>query len=62
FTMKRIRARLSTEMRDLRGMNAEAVTRRLNPIIKGWASYYRPGVSSASFSALDTHMWKLTYK
>ncbi|MDT3445731.1 group II intron maturase-specific domain-containing protein [Pseudofrankia sp. BMG5.37] len=60
--MKRIRARLSTEMRDLRGMNAEAVTRRLNPIIKGWAAYYRSGVSSASFSALDTHMWKLTYK
>lgn len=60
--MKRIRARLSTEMRDLRGMNAEAVIPRLNPIIKGWAAYYRPGASSASFSALDRHMWKLTYK
>jgi RNA-directed DNA polymerase len=60
--VKRIRARLSAEMRALRGANAEAVLQRLNPIIRGWAAYYRIVVSSKTFDALDYHMWKLTYK
>jgi RNA-directed DNA polymerase len=60
--IKRIRARLSAEMKALRGANAEAVLQRLNPIIRGWAAYYRIAVSSKAFDALDDHMWKLTYK
>ena len=60
--VKRIRARLSAEMRALRGANAEAVLQRLNPIIRGWAAYHRVVVSSKTFDALDYHMWKLTYK
>jgi RNA-directed DNA polymerase len=60
--IKRIRARLSAEMRALRGANAEAVLQQLNPIIRGWAAYYRIAVSSKVFDALDDHMWKLTYK
>ena len=60
--VKRIRTRLSAEMRALRGANAEAVLQRLNPIIRGWAAYYRIVVSSKTFDALDYHMWKLTYK
>ena len=35
---------------------------RLNPIIRGWAAYYRTVVSSEAFSALDTYPWRLTYK
>jgi len=35
---------------------------RLNPIIRGWAAYYRTVVSSEVFSALDTYLWRLTYK
>jgi RNA-directed DNA polymerase len=60
--VKRIRARLSAEMKALRGANAEAVLQRLNPIIRGWSAYYRIVVSSKTFDALDDHMWKLTYK
>ena len=51
--IRRIRERLRTEMRSLRGTNAAAVIRRLNPIIRGWAAYYRTQVSSETFSALD---------
>jgi RNA-directed DNA polymerase len=58
----RIRRRLSDEMRNLRGSNVVAVIATLNPIIRGWAAYYRGVVSSRVFSELDTHMWKLTYK
>ena len=39
--IRRLRKRLATEMRRLRGSNAGAVLARLNPIIRGWAAYYR---------------------
>jgi RNA-directed DNA polymerase len=58
----RVRERLRTEMRSLRGANAVAVLKRLNPIIRGWSAYYRGVVSSEMFTALDSYMWKLTYK
>jgi RNA-directed DNA polymerase len=38
------------------------VIRKLNPIIRGWANYYRTQVSSEVFSALDQHLWRLTWK
>ena len=60
--IQRIRERLAAEMKALRGANAKAVLQRLNPIIRGWAAYYRIGVSSQMFSALDRYMWTLTYK
>jgi len=58
----RIRERLAVEMRSLRGSNAAAVIARLNPIIRGWAAYYRGVVSSKIFNALDAHVWRLAYK
>lgn len=60
--IQRIRERLRTEMRALRGSNAAAVLAALTPIIRGWAAYYRGAVSSRTFKALDNYMWKLTYK
>jgi RNA-directed DNA polymerase len=60
--MRRIRSRLSTEIRALRGSNADAVIAKMNPIVSGWAAYYRIGVSKRTFNALDAHMWRLVYK
>jgi RNA-directed DNA polymerase len=60
--LRRIRSRLTAEMRSLRGANVDAVIARLNPIIAGWAAYYRIGVSSQAFQGLDHHVWRLTYK
>jgi RNA-directed DNA polymerase len=60
--VRRVRRRLRTEMRALRGGNAAAVLKKLTPIIRGWAAYYRTEVSSEVFSALDDYMWKLTYR
>ena len=60
--VKRIKARLTAEMKTLRGHNAQMVLIRLNPVIRGWSAYYRHCVSSKVFDALDDHMWKLTYK
>jgi RNA-directed DNA polymerase len=60
--VRRIRKRLTDEMRGLRGSNAGAVIARLNPIIRGWAAYYRGVVSSKIFNALDKHVWWLAFQ
>ena len=60
--VKRIRQRLATEVRSLQGTNAEVVIRRLNPIIRGWAAYYRSVVSKEVFSAVDNHLWGHLYR
>jgi len=58
--VRRIRERLRIELRSLRGSNAQAVLKRLNPIIRGWAAYYRTQVSGETFKALDYDLWWLT--
>ena len=60
--IRRIRERLRTELRSLRGFNAGAVIRRLNPIIRGRANYYRTHVAAEIFDELDQYLWRLTYK
>jgi RNA-directed DNA polymerase len=60
--VKLIRARLTAEMRALRGHNAQMVLIRLNPIIRGWSAYYRHVVSARVFNELDRHVWMLVYK
>ena len=52
--LRRIRKRLTVEVRALRGANALAVIAALNPIIRGWAAYYRNVVSSRAFAQLET--------
>jgi len=60
--VRRLRGRLAAEMRALRGSNAAAVLAALNPIIRGWAAYYRGVVSSKIFGELDDYVWKLTWR
>ena len=60
--LRRIRGRLSAEAKALRGANADAVIAKINPIITGWAAYYRIGASKQAFGALDAHLWRLAYK
>jgi RNA-directed DNA polymerase len=60
--VKRFRRRLRTEMRALRGGNAVMVIARLNPILRGWAAYYRTVVSKHVFTTIDSYLWWLTFK
>ena len=43
----------------MRGAPISALIWKLNPIISGWAAYYRTVVSSEVFSSLDDYVWKL---
>jgi RNA-directed DNA polymerase len=60
--VRRIRHRLADEVRGTRGSNALVLISRLNPIIRGWAAYYRGVVSSELFSTLDHYVWWLTFR
>ena len=35
----------------------DALLRRLNPALRGWCAYFRPGVSSATFAYLSHYLW-----
>jgi RNA-directed DNA polymerase len=52
----RIREKLRQEWQMLKGQNVAAVIKHLNPIIRGWANYFRTQVSSRTFNKLDTFM------
>jgi RNA-directed DNA polymerase len=58
----RIKQRLRTELRALRGSNALAVVATINPIVRGWSAYYRTVVSSETYALLDDYLWRLTYR
>ena len=60
--VKRLRERLAAQMRALRGADQAAVIKTLNPVIRGWAAYYRTVVSCKTFKALDDYTWKLIWK
>jgi RNA-directed DNA polymerase len=60
--VRRIRNRLAGEVRAMRGSPATALIARLNPIIRGWAAYYRGVVASAIFNELDHYVWWLTWR
>jgi RNA-directed DNA polymerase len=58
----RIRQRLTAQMKALRGANASAVLRTINPIVRGWSTYYRSVVSKEVFATVDDHLWRLAYR
>ena len=60
--VQRIRRRLAAVVKALHGANAEAVITTLNPVIRGWAAYYRTVVSKEIFNDLDHYLWVLTYR
>jgi RNA-directed DNA polymerase len=60
--IRRVKRKLAAQMRRLRGQNASAVLAAINPILRGWASFYRAVVSKKTFNTLDDYLWKLTYK
>ena len=55
-SVKRLRTRLRAEWRALAGQPAGAIVKRLNPLIRGWANYFRIGVATKTFSRLDHWM------
>ena len=57
-SVARLRQRLRDAWLQLRGHNVHALIRKLNPIIRGWAHYFRTVVSSEVFNRLDDWMYR----
>ncbi|MBD0363939.1 MAG: group II intron reverse transcriptase/maturase [Coleofasciculus sp. C3-bin4] len=53
-----IKSKLKAEWLALRGRPVQEVIMRLNPIIRGWANYFRIGVASRTFRDLDAWMFQ----
>ena len=56
-SVKKFTGRLKQEWKALAGHNAETVIRRLTPILRGWANYFRHGVSKELFTKIDRAMY-----
>lgn len=56
-SVKAIRKKLREEWLRGLGSNATALITRLNPIIRGWANYFRTGVAKTVFTKLDHWMF-----
>jgi len=56
--VQNIRHRLRDEWVHCKGASVATVIKRLNPMIRGWANYFRIGVASETFQALDDWMFK----
>jgi RNA-directed DNA polymerase len=57
-SVQQSRKKLREEWLLHRGINVEAVIQHLNPIIRGWANYFRIGVANRTFNALDHWMFQ----
>jgi RNA-directed DNA polymerase len=56
------RRALSAFLRDNRQRPTAEVIMALSPVIRGWCNYYRYAVAKRTFSVLDDHVWRITYK
>jgi RNA-directed DNA polymerase len=61
-SVRTLRERMRNEWRKMRGTNVQAILTRLNPIIRGWANYFRSGVASRTFRNLDRFMYDRAYR
>lgn len=56
--VQNLRQKISLMIKSALGLSQEALLRKLNPLLRGWASYYRNGASKRTFSKLDYHVYR----
>ncbi|MEG4390797.1 group II intron reverse transcriptase/maturase [Microcoleus sp. N9_B2] len=54
--------RIGQEIKSLDGSNQEAIIRKLNPILRGFANYYRGVVSKQTFSYISHRVWEYLWR
>jgi len=57
-----LREKISQKVKSALGFTQEELLRQLNPILRGWANYYRNGAATQTFEKLDhyvfTKLWR----
>ncbi len=55
-----VRLKISQKLQSALGRTTEWLLRHLNPLLRGWANYFRNGAAKRTFSKLDRYVfWKL---
>jgi RNA-directed DNA polymerase len=55
--VKRLRQRVSQVIQSALGLSQEALLGQLNPLLRGWANYYRNGAAKRTFIAMDHYVF-----
>jgi len=56
-SIQKVQEKLKELWAEAQGTNVQAVLRKLNPVIRGWATYFRTVVSKEIFKKLDSWMY-----
>ena len=60
--LKRLRDKIGETIHQMEGQSAETLIEKLNPIIRGWANYYRCANSTKAFSKLRSWVWEMVWE
>ena len=60
--VKKHYAKISEIIGKMNAATTEDLIRKLNPVIRGWANYYKHVVSTETFSTLDNKIWQRIWK
>jgi RNA-directed DNA polymerase len=52
-----LRQKISQMIQSALGLNQEGLLRKLNPLLRGWANYYRNGAAQRTFDKLDHYVF-----
>jgi RNA-directed DNA polymerase len=55
--VQKLRQEVRSWLKTHQAVSAAGVIRHRNPLIRGWAMYYRQGVSKQTFQKVDYHLW-----
>ena len=56
--VKAVTSKVKTRCRQNTNLPLETLLRQLNPVLRGWTTYFRPGVSSIAFGYLRAFTWR----
>jgi RNA-directed DNA polymerase len=57
-SVQALRDKIRLCLQSARGQSAEMLLRKLNPLLRGWANYYRHGAPKRTFYRLDHHVFQ----
>jgi RNA-directed DNA polymerase len=60
--VQNLRKKISQLMQAAVGLSQEALLRQLNPLLCGWAYYYRNAVATRTFQKMDRYVWKKLWR
>ena len=60
--VKILRHKISRLIQSARSLTQEQLLRQLNPLLRGWANYFRNGAATRTFEKLDWHVHRVLWR